>query len=363
MSHGHPRIPSFRISHPCPVMRQVWIPRTGPPDVLEVREVPDPAPGPGEVLVAVEAAGINFADLLARQGIYPDAPPLPTVVGYEVGGTVAAVGEGVTNVAEGDPVIAMTRFGGYASHVVVPEVAVFRRPEGMSAEDGAAIPVNYLTAFQMMVVMGSVRHARELGGRRMRVLVHGASGGVGTACADLGKAYGVELFGTASPGKHDYVRERGYDHAIDYRHDDFVAEVQRLTDGEGVDLALDAIGGKHWGRSLDALAPSGRLVVYGVSAATGKGKLGLARLALQVPWVRTSPFALMNANRGVLGVNLGHLWHARERVAGWARAILSYAEAGKVRPHVDRVFSFDEAAAAHRYIEERKNRGKVLLRP
>jgi len=344
-------------------MRQVWIPRTGSPDVLEVREAADPEPGPGQVLVAVDAAGINFADILARQGLYPDAPPLPAVVGYEVAGRVGAVGDGVTTVAVGDPVVVLTRFGGYASHVVVPEAAVFPRPAGMTADTAAAIPVNYLTAFQMMVVMGSVRHARELGGRRVRVLVHGASGGVGTACADLGRIYGVELFGTASPGKHDYVRQRGYDHAIDYRHDDFVAEIQSLTDGKGVDLVLDAIGGKHWARSLDALAPSGRLVAFGVSSVTGGGRMAMARMALGIPWLRTTVLALINANKGVLGVNLGHLWHAQDRVAGWMRVLLSYAEAGKLRPHVDRVFPFAEAAEAHRYIEDRKNEGKVILRP
>ena len=344
-------------------MRQVWIPTTGDPDVLEVREAPDPAPGPGEVLVRVDAAGVNFADILARQGLYPDAPDLPAVVGYEVAGTVSAVGTGVSAVGEGDDVIALTRFGGYASHVVVPELAVFKRPEGMPAEMGAAIPVNYLTAFQMMVVMGSVRHARELGGRRVRVLVHGASGGVGTACGDLGRVYGAELFGTASPGKHDYVRERGYDHAIDYRNDDFVARTMDLTDGEGVDLVLDPIGGRHWARSLETLAPSGRMIVYGVSSVTGGGKLAMARMALGVPWLKFNPIRLMNANQGVMGVNLGHLWHAPDRVAGWARAILSLYERGGVRPHVDRSFSFDEAAEAHRYIEGRKNRGKVVLTP
>lgn len=344
-------------------MRQVWIPRTGPPDVLEVRDAPDPAPGPGQVLVAVEAAGVNFADLLARQGLYPDAPPLPTVVGYEVGGTVAAVGAGVASVAEGDPVLALTRFGGYSSHVVVPEAAVFRRPEGMTAEVGAAVPVTYLTAFQMMVVMGSVRHARELGGRRMRVLVHGASGGVGTACGDLGRVYGVELIGTASPGKHAYVRERGYDHAVDYRRSGWVEEVMDLTGGAGVDLVLDPIGGKHWGESFRVLGPSGRLVVYGVSSVSGGGKLALAKMALGVPWLKFNPIRLMNANQGVMGVNLGHLWNAQDRVAGWAQAILSLYERGAVRPHVDRTFSFDEAAEAHRYIEDRKNQGKVLLQP
>lgn len=344
-------------------MRQVWIPKTGAPDVLEVREAPDPTPGPGEVLIAVEAAGVNFADILARQGLYPDGPPLPAVVGYEVAGAVAAVGRGVGSVAVGDPVLALTRFGGYSSHVVTPESAVFKRPAGMSAEDGAAIPVNYLTAFQMMVVMGSLRHARELGGERVRVLVHGASGGVGTACADIGRVYAAELFGTASPGKHGYVRERGYDHAIDYRNEDFVAVVHGLTDGRGVDLVLDPIGGEHWGRSLEVLAPGGRAVVYGVSSVAGGGRLALARMALGVPWLKFNPIRLINANQGVLGVNLGHLWGARDRVANWSRAVLNLYERGDVRPHVDRVFSFDEAAGAHRYLEERENRGKVLLRP
>lgn len=343
-------------------MRQVWIPRTGGPEVLEVREAPDPVPGAGEVLVAVEAAGVNFADVLARQGLYPDAPPLPAVVGYEVGGTVAAVGAGVSSVAVGDPVLALTRFGGYASHVVAPEVAVFRRPGGMSAETGAALPVTYLTAFQMMVVMGSVRPAEDLG-RPVRVLVHGASGGVGTACADLGRVYGAELIGTASPGKHDYVRERGYAHAVDYRAGDWVAEVKRLTDGEGVDVVLDPIGGRHWSRSLDALAPSGRLVVYGISSVAGGGKAALATMALGVPWLRMSAFALMNANHGVLGVNMGHLWGARERVRGWAGRLLDLWRDGHLRPHVDRVVPFGEAPEAHRHLEARRNVGKVLLRP
>ena len=344
-------------------MKQVWIPRTGGPEVLERREAPDPVPGPGQVRIAVEAAGINFADILARQGLYPDAPKLPAVVGYEVGGTVDAVGGGVEGLSVGDPVLALTRFGGYSSAVVVRAEAAFPRPDGMTAEEGAAIPVNYLTAFQMMVVMGGVRHAHELGGRRMRVLVHGARGGVGTAAADLGRIYGVELFGTASPGKHAYCRERGYDHAVDYRSGDWAAVVRDLTDGRGVDLVLDPIGGKHWGRSLEVLAPTGRIVLFGVSEVAGQGKLGLVRMALGIPWRRMSPIALINRNHGVLGVNLGHLWREGDRVAQWARKLLAYYERGQIRPFVDRTFPFEQAAEAHAFIERRENRGKVLLVP
>ncbi|MDX1530800.1 MAG: zinc-binding dehydrogenase [Rhodothermales bacterium] len=344
-------------------MQQVWITEAGAPEVLELREAPTPEPGPGAVLVRVEAAGINFADILARQGLYPDAPPLPAVVGYEVGGVVEAVGAGVERFAPGDAVLALTRFGGYASHALVPEVQAYKRPEGMSAAVGASIPVNYLTAYQAMVVMGGLRHAQELGGSRMRVLVHGASGGVGTAAADLGRIYGVELFGTASPHKHGYVRERGYDHAINYRDHDWLAEVQALTDGRGVDLVLDPIGGAHWKESFRALAPTGRVVIFGFSAAAGKGKLGALREVLRVPWRRFLPFYLINANRGVLGVNLGHLWDIGDEVARWSRKLLQYYERGQIRPHVDRAFPLAEAAAAHRYIEDRRNVGKVVLEP
>ncbi|MDX1420665.1 MAG: zinc-binding dehydrogenase [Rubricoccaceae bacterium] len=344
-------------------MKQVWIPNAGPPEVLELREAPDPVPGPGQVRIAVEAAGINFADILARQGLYPDAPDLPAVVGYEVAGTVDAVSDGVERPAVGDPVLALVRFGGYSSAVVVPAASVFPRPEGMTAEVGAALPVTYLTAFQMMVVMGGVRHAQELGGRRMRVLVHGASGGVGTAAADLGRIYGVELLGTASPGKHDFVRERGYDHAVDYRTDDWVAEVRDLTDGDGVDLVLDPIGGAHWAKSLDVLAPTGRVVLYGISSVAGGGKLGMLKMALGIPWRRLSPLSLINRNHGVLGVNLGHLWGEGERIGGWARKLLAYYVRGQVQPFVDRSFPFERAAEAHAYIEGRQNRGKVVLTP
>lgn len=331
--------------------------------MLEIREAPDPTPGKGEVLIRVEAAGINFADLMARQGLYPDAPKLPAVVGYEVGGTVEAVGEGVTKVKVGADVLALTRFGGYSSHVVARDIQVFNRPENMGAVTAAALPVNYLTAFQALVVMGGLRHAHDLGGRRMRVLVHGASGGVGTAAGDLCRIYGAEMFGTASSGKHDYVRGRGYSHAIDYRDNDWVSDVNDLTEGRGVDLVLDPIGGRHWSKSMDVLAPGGRLVIYGYSSILGSAKLGLPRELVRIPWRRFSPFALMNANRGVLGVNVGHLWHVADDVERWAEKLLEYYRRGDIRPHVDRTFALEDAAEAHAYMEARQNVGKVVLVP
>lgn len=343
-------------------MRQVWIPKAGDPAVLELREAPNPTPGPREALVRVEAAGVNFSDLMTRQGINPGYS-LPVVPGLEVAGTVETVGAEVSTVAPGEPVIAVTRSGGYSSHVVVPAESLFHRPENMTPETGAALPVNYLTAFQSLVVMGGVRHAQELGGHRMRVLVHGAGGGVGTAAADIAQLYAAELFGTASPGKLEYVRSRGYDHAISYRDSDWAKEVREAAGGRGMDLILDPRGGAHWKDSFEMLGPTGRLVLFGYASALGRSRVSLAADVVRIPWGRFLPFSLINRNLGVCGVQLGNLWEVRDQVAGWMRKLLSYYRRGEIRPHVDRTFLLEEAAAAHAYIERRENRGKVVLVP
>lgn len=343
-------------------MKQVWITKAGPPEVIEVREAPDPAPRAGEVRIRVEAAGINFADVLARQGIYPDAPKLPSVVGYEVAGAIDALGEGVDDFEIGTPVLALTRFGGHSSMVCVSRRQMFVRPEGMTAEVGAAMPVTYLTAFQAMIVMGGIRHAEELG-RPVSVLVHAAAGGVGCSAVDLGRYYGARMLGTASPGKHAFARERGYDALIDYTQSNWTEEVLSLTDGKGVDIVLDPIGGRNWTQSLKVLRPGGRLVVYGITEASGKGKLGLLRTALNVPWGGLTPFTLMNRNRGILGVNMGRLWKEGEDLARWMNRLLELYREGYVRPYVGRTFPFEQAGEAHAYIESRQSVGKVLLVP
>ena len=206
-------------------MRAVWIPRPGPPEVLEVRDGPDLSPGAGEVLIAVRASGVNFADISARLGQYLDAPPFPCVVGYEVAGTVARVGNGVdAGVGVGQRVVALTRFRGYAEQVVVPAAQVFPLPERLSFEEGATIPVNYLTAVLMLRHFAGVRAGEK-------VLVHAAAGGVGMAAIQLCRLAGAEVIGTASASKHAALREAGVTHTIDYRTQDFAVEVKRLTNG------------------------------------------------------------------------------------------------------------------------------------
>ena len=217
-------------------MRQIWSTKAGPPEVLAVREAADPEPGPKEVRIRVRAAGINFADLMARVGLYPDAPKIPCVVGYEVAGVVDAVGKDVTRFRGGERVFGMPRFGGYTDTLCVNEAQAFRMPDAMSFEEGAALPVVYLTAHHMMLFTGHLRP-------RSRVLVHSAAGGVGLAAIQLAKTRDCEIFGIASRSKHGFLKEQGVQHTID-NDADYASVVRAATGGRGVDLVLDPVGGK-----------------------------------------------------------------------------------------------------------------------
>lgn len=338
-------------------MRQIVITKWGGVEVLRIRERADPQPGSGEVLTRVKASGINFADILARKGLYPDAPKPPCVVGYEVAGVIEALGSGVDESLMGKSVLALTGFGGYSDVVAVPVTQVFEKPERLSFEEAAAIPVNYLTAYQLLVVMGSLRKEESL-------LIHNVGGGVGLAALDIAKKIGAVTYGTASPGKHTFLRERGLDHPIDYRTQDWARVLKELTHGQGVELIIDPIGGSHWKKSYRALQPTGRLGMFGISSASTPGwggRLRLLKMVLQMPWF--NPVSLMNANKGVFGANLGHLWREGPKLKGWMEEILAGAREGWVQPHVDRVFHFEQVAEAHAYIEARKNIGKVILVP
>jgi len=338
-------------------MRQIVTTKNGGVEVLQIEEKPDPKPKSGEAIIRVRAAGLNFADILARQGLYPDGPPKPCVMGYEVSGVVEALGEGVNTGLIGKSVVALTRFGGQAELVAVKATQMFDKPKSLTFEQAAAIPVNYLTAYALLLVMGSLHEGES-------VLVHNAGGGVGLAALDIAKKVGAVTYGTASPSKHKFLLERGLEHAIDYRSQDWLPVLIELTDGGGVDLVIDPLGGGHWKKSYAALRHTGRLGMFGIStaSATGfQGKLKLVKAVLQTPWFH--PFGLLNRNRGVFGLNLGHLWHEPERIALWMRDIVRGVDEGWIRPYVDRAFSFDQVGEAHSYLEERKNTGKVVLVP
>jgi NADPH:quinone reductase-like Zn-dependent oxidoreductase len=343
-------------------MKAVVLTGTGGPEVLQVQERPDPAVGPGEVRIAVRAAGINFADTMARVGLYPDAPKPPCVLGYEVAGTVDAVGDGVSSLAVGDRVFAGTRFGGHAELVVVPEAQVLPLPERLSFEQGAAFPVNYGTAYAAMIVMGSLRAGD-------RVLIHAAAGGVGISAIQIARNVGAEIFGTASPGKHEAIRTQGVDHPIDYRSLDFEAEVMRITGGEGVDLVIDALGPASFRKDYRLLRAGGRLVMYGLSEATRDGKRdlaatlkGLVKMPLATyPWWKS--LNAMNENKGVFGLNMLKWWDREGNLDRVTEPLLADLEAGRLEPVVAEAFTFERAGEAHEFIAERRNVGKVVLFP
>jgi NADPH:quinone reductase-like Zn-dependent oxidoreductase len=337
-------------------MRALVITKHGPPEVLQVLERPDPDVGPGEVRIAVKAAGMNFSDLLARVGMYPDAPKPPCVIGYEVAGDVESVGDGVEGFKPGDRVISGSRFGGQAELVVAKEKDVVALPDGWGYEKGAALPVVYATAYAGMIRYGAV-HAGE------RVLIHAAAGGVGIAATQIGKHLGAELFGTASASKHDAIRGFGIEHAIDYHSQDPVKEIRRITgEKRPLDLVMDAIGGNSFRKSWSLLRAGGRLVAFGISEGGGgeRRDIGKAlKMLVTTPIVPT--LMMMRDSKSIIGLNMLTIWDEKGTLDEFIQPLEELIEQGVVDPVVSEAFPIERAAEAHRYMGERKNIGKVVL--
>jgi NADPH:quinone reductase-like Zn-dependent oxidoreductase len=294
------------------------------------------------VAIDVRAAGVNFADTMARVGLYPDAPKLPAVVGYEVAGVRADTGERV---------IAGTHFGGYQSRVVVRKEDVVPLPETLSFEQGAAVPVNYATAWAGLVRYGGLQSGE-------RVLLQAAAGGVGIAATQIAKKWGAEVYGTASSAKHAAIRAQGVDHAIDYRRRGWEKGLPKF------DLIMDAIGGPSFRRSYDLLNPGGRLIAFGASAVMSgekKNLLTAAKAAVRMP--RFNLIKQMSASKSVIGLNMLRLWEHAGTLRPWIDPLAELMEDGTIEPVVAEAFPFDRAADAHRMIAERRNVGKVVLTP
>jgi NADPH:quinone reductase-like Zn-dependent oxidoreductase len=341
-------------------MRALVVRRYGPPNVLEVEQAPDPQPRPGEVLIRVKAIGVNFADLLQRMGMYPGTPKPPFVPGLEIAGVVEKAAEGglqgaAEDLQPGEAVVALTDFKAYAEWVAVPSAYVYRLPSGVGFNDGAAIPVNYLTAYQAIITMGNMQPGE-------RLLIHSAAGGVGTAAVQLARAKELFVFGTAGPAKQEYLRKIGVQHPIDYQKSDFVEVIRKYAPG-GVEMVMDPIGGKSWVRSYECLAPTGRLVVYGFSIAAGaNGKINRVRGAkalMQTP--KFNPLDLMKKSAAVIGVNLAQARARGDHLHGALNEIFQLYGAGKIKPVISKTFPLEQATAAHQYVQDRKNLGKAVL--
>jgi NADPH:quinone reductase-like Zn-dependent oxidoreductase len=323
-----------------------------------VQDRPDPdPPAEGQVRVRVKAAGINFADLMARSGLYPEAPKPPCVVGYEFAGDVESVGEGVEGLSPGDRVLGGSRFGSYAELVNADARQVIPLPEQWSYEQGAATPVTYATAYAGLIRYGGLAVGE-------RVLVQAAAGGVGIAATQIAKLAGAaEVFGTASGSKHDEIRRLGVDHPIDYRQQDFVEEVRRIAGRQQpLDLVFDAIGGASFRKSFSLLRTGGRLVCFGASAfQAGERRSipGALKALAQTP--RFNPLKLMRDSKSVIGLNMLALLDAKGTLEEYVEPLRKWMDDGSIEPIVAESFPIERGAEAHRFMHERKNVGKVVL--
>ena len=322
-------------------MRAITIPEPGGPEALVWAEVPDPEPGPGEVIVDVRASAVNRADLLQRQGHYPPPPGAPAYPGLECSGVISAVGADVTGWTVGQEVCALLAGGGYAERVAVPTGQLLPVPAGVDVVDAAALPEVACTVWSNVVRLARL-------GRGETLLVHGGGSGIGTFAIQLGVALGATVVVTARAAKHERLRELGAAHAIDYREQDFVEEVRRVTDGRGADVILDIMGAAYLPRNVAALATGGRLVVIGMQGGR-KGELDLGMLLAK----RASVHATALRSRPTA--------EKAEIVRGVREQVWPLVESGKIRPVVHARAKMAEAADAHRLVETSDHVGKVLL--
>ena len=340
-------------------MRAIVIPRHGPPEVFEERDLEERRLAPQDVRIRVEAAGVNFADLMGRVGLYPDAPPLPYAPGYEVSGVIEEAGaKADPALSPGTRVVAATRFWGYAETVRMPSYAVTPIPPSLSFPAAAALPVNYLTAYLALLHVGNAKPGE-------RVLVHGGAGGVGLAVIDLAKGKGFELYATAgSPEKCRYLESRGVTKAVDYRATDYEQAFKEATRNRGFHLILDPLGPESFEKGLRLLAPLGRMVCFGFSSLVTGRKRNLWHAVTSVLGKqKVNPITLMNKNIGVFGLNLAHLFEERELLHGGLLEVVGRATRGEIAPTIAATFPLTAkgAADAHSYLHDRKNVGKVVL--
>jgi len=323
-------------------MKAVIVSRAGGPEVLEVRDVPEPQPGPGEVLVHVEAVGINFADTLTTRGVYSGTPPPPFISGREFAGIIESTGERV---------MGYVQWGAAAEKIAIQRELLWPQPAGWSAVQSAAFPVNFLTAYLAYWKAGMTPDAMEpnrwVESHRRRVLIHAAAGGVGTAAVEIGKLLGIETYGTASSNeKLERVKQLGLDHAINYREVDYELRIKELTNGEGVDAVFEMLGGEHTAKSLRCCRPFGRVIIYGT--ATGQRH-------------QFDSGVMMARSLSAHGLWLSVLAKDRDLITRCLDAMRPWIAEGKLHPEIGHVLPMEQAGESHRLLLQRANYGKIVL--
>lgn len=323
-------------------MRAVEISQFGPPEVLKVVERPDPVPAAGEILIDVAAAGVNRPDVIQRLGKYPPPPGASDLPGLEVAGVVAAVGADVRGWSVGDPICALLAGGGYAERAAVPHEQCLPIPKGLTAIQAAGIPETFFTVWTNVFQRGKLTAGET-------ILIHGGTSGIGTTAIQLAKAFGARVFATAGTDeKCAAIVKLGAEHAFNYKTEDWVAEAKRVTDGRGVNLILDIVGGDYIGRNLDLLAIEGRLLQIAFLKSP-KAEIDFSVLMRKRCTITGSTLRPRSpAEKGVIARDLlEHVWPLLER--------------GTVAPVIHKVFPLADAAAAHRLMEESTHIGKLVL--
>ncbi len=321
---------------------------------FEQREVPRPQPGKGQALIKVEAFGLNFADVLARRGMYKEAPPLPSLLGYDVAGTIEQLGDGVTGFNVGDRVMAMTRFGGYAEYAVTQALAMAKIPDSINIASATALTTQYCTAYYASAYVTNLFKGDS-------VLVQSGAGGVGTALIQYAKYKGCQIFATAgSSEKIEYLKKCGVHHPINYKTQDFAEEVKKITGKNGVDVIFDAVGGKSVKKGMGLLNSGGRLICYGAADLSDRNIFG--KLKSVVDFGIYHPIFLMMPSKSIIGVNMLKIADNKPLVIQRClQQVVELVNQGVFIPEVGKVFGAAEIGAAHDFLEKRKSIGKVVV--
>jgi NADPH:quinone reductase-like Zn-dependent oxidoreductase len=337
-------------------MKAIVLTKTGKADkAFQLQDMPAPVPGANEILIRVAYSGLNFADVMARKGMYKDAPPLPFVPGYDVSGTVESTGAAVRNFATGDKVFAFTRFGGYAAFVVCNETAVSKIPQNIDLADATALATQYCTAYFCAAEMVNLHAGNS-------VLIHSAAGGVGTALVQYALHKNCRVFATAgSEEKTGMLRKAGVHEAINYQHEDFSEILMQKTGGKGVDVIFDAVGGASVKKGIQCLNAGGRIVCYGASSMSSS-KTKFSEIVSGLSFGFYHPGLLAMASKSILGVNMLKIADQHPEVLERClKEVSALAASGVFKPVLGKVFPVSEIAAAHEYLENRGSVGKVVV--
>ncbi len=336
-------------------MKAVFIVKNSTPEKsFQIKETDQPKVANHEVGIKVEAFGLNYADVMARLGIYPDAPPLPAIVGYEVVGKIVEVGADVQNRKVGDRVVAMTRFGGYAEFAKTDARATAIIPENMNAGKATALATQYGTAYFAAEEMTRMQEGDH-------VLIQAAAGGVGTALVQLAKWRKCTIFGTAgSQKKIDYLKSQGVHYPINYREQDFVKEVKKVVGDRGLDLVFDSIGGNYIKKGFGLLGAGGRIIGYGAAQMTNANFFKKIKIGLGFGFY--SPIQLLSNSKSIIGVNMLRIAdHRPDTIERCLKNVVALTEQGILNPVVGAEFKMNEIAKAHAFLQGRQSTGKVVV--